>query len=56
MFCPKCEAECRDGFSWVRPLAEPGRLMIRTFQLYLGQDILKDWGLSYMGINLDCNK
>ena len=42
-----------EHFQNVRPLVDPARLMVRTDQVKIAQDLIKDLKLSYMGINLD---
>ncbi|MCJ8502467.1 putative signal transducing protein [Desulfatitalea alkaliphila] len=41
-----------EHFMYVRPLADPARLMIRIDQFEEATQILKDIKLSFMGINL----
>ena len=38
---------------YVRPLADPVRLMVRMDQIELAVDLLRSVQLSFMGINLD---
>ena len=42
-----------EHFMYVRPLADPVRLMVRTDQVAQANDLLKDVKLSFTGINLD---
>ena len=42
-----------EHFTYMRPLADPARLMVRTDQLPAAADILKDLDLSYVAINLE---
>ena len=42
-----------ENFQHLRPLADPARLMIRKDQVEIVADLIKDFKLSYMGINLD---
>ena len=41
------------NFQHLRPLADPARLMIRKNQVEFVAYLIKDFKLSYMGINLD---
>ena len=41
-----------EHFMYVRPLADPARLMVRTDQVEMALELLKDVELSFMGINL----
>jgi hypothetical protein len=43
----------RVDFMYVRPLADPARLMIRVDQVEAANQILNDIKLSFMGIKLD---
>ena len=40
-------------FTYVRPLADPARLMVRKDQVEDAKDLLKNLNLSHLGINLD---
>ena len=42
-----------ENFMYVRPLADPVRLMIRADQVEEAVELLKNVQLSFMGINLD---
>ena len=42
-----------ENFMYVRPLADPARLMIRTDQVEEAVELLKMVQLSFLGINLD---
>ena len=42
-----------EHFMYVRPLADPVRLMVRTDQVAQASDLLQDVQLSITGINLD---
>ena len=42
-----------ENFQHIRPWADPARLMIRKDQVEIVADLIKDFDLSYMGINLD---
>ena len=42
-----------EHFMYVRPLADPVRLMVRTDQVEMALELLKDVELSIMGINLE---
>ena len=42
-----------ENFMYVRPLADPVRLMVRMDQIELAVDLLRSVQLSFMGINLD---
>ena len=42
-----------ENFMYVRPLADPVRLMIRSEQVEEAVELLKNVQLSFMGINLD---
>lgn len=42
-----------EHFMYVRPLADPARLMIRTDQVEEAVELLKDFKISYSGISLD---
>jgi hypothetical protein len=42
-----------EHFMYVRPLADPVRLMVRTDQVAQATDLLQDVQLSITGINLD---
>jgi hypothetical protein len=42
-----------ENFMYVRPLADPARLMIRVDQVEEAVELLKNVQLSFMGINLD---
>lgn len=44
-----------EHFMYVRPLADPARLMIRSDQVEEAVELLKNVQLSFMGINLDKN-
>ncbi len=44
-----------ENFMYVRPLADPVRLMIRADQVEEAVELLKNVQLSFMGINLDKN-
>ena len=41
-----------EHFMYVRPLADPARPMVRTDQVEMALELLKDVELSFMGINL----
>ena len=41
-----------EHFLYMRPLADPARLMVRTDQVAFAKDLLKDLDLSFMGVNL----
>lgn len=41
-----------EHFLYMRPLADPARLMVRTDQVASAKDLLKDLDLSFMGVNL----
>jgi hypothetical protein len=45
-----------EHFSYVRPLADPARLMVKEDEVLDAENVLKDLKLSYMGINLDEKK
>ena len=40
-------------FTYLRPLADPARLMVRKDQVEDAKELLKNLNLSYLGINLD---
>lgn len=42
-----------EHFTYVRPLVEPARLMVKTDQVEIARELLKDANLSFMAINLD---
>ncbi len=42
-----------EHFMYVRPLADPVRLMVKTDQISKAVELLKDLKLSFTGINLD---
>ena len=42
-----------ENFMYVRPLADPVRLMVRADQIELAVDLLRNVKLSFMGINLN---
>lgn len=44
-----------EHFLYIRPLADPARLMIRKDQVEFVRDLLKDMDLAFMGINLPKN-
>jgi len=41
-----------EHFLYMRPLADPARLMVRADQVELAKDVLKDLDVTFMGINL----
>lgn len=45
-----------EQFMYVRPLAEPARLMVKKDEVEKAREILKDLELSIFGINLKDNK
>ena len=44
-----------EHFTYVSPLADPVRLMVKKEQVVEAKSLLKELNLSYMGINLDNN-
>ena len=42
-----------EHFTYVRPFADPARLMVKKDEVELARELLKDLRLSYMGINLE---
>ncbi len=42
-----------ENFQNVQPLVDTARLMIRTDQVEIAKELIKDLKLSYMGINVD---